>query len=76
MEILNTHLYVKDDFGENSVITSALDVKMEENTKPEETDGCCEESLVKDGKKCCKSKKGKNGQVIDSGLSKMFYESL
>ena len=76
MEILNTHLYVKDDFGENSVITSALDVKMEENTKPEETDGCCEESLVKDGKKCCKSKKGKNGQVIDSGLSKILLGVL
>ena len=76
MEILNTHLYVREDFGENSVITSALDAKMEEKTKSKETDSCCEKSLEEEGKKCCKSKKAKNGQVIDTGLSKILLGVL
>merc|ERR1712013_586948 len=29
------------------------------------------ESLEEKGKKCCKSKKSKNGQVIDTGLSQI-----
>merc|ERR1712130_826540 len=45
-------------------------VKPEEKTEPE--DSCCEKSLEEEGKKCCKSKKAKNGQVIDSGLSKIL----
>ena len=76
MEILNTRLYVREDFGENSVITSALDAKMEEKIKPKETDSCCEKSLEEEGKKCCKSKKAKNGQVIDTGLSKILLGVL
>ena len=47
-----------------------MNVKPEE--KPEEPEDCCEKSLQEDGKKCCKSKKAKNGQVIDSGLSKIL----
>ena len=70
MEILNTNLYSREDLKENSVIISAMNVKPEEN--PEEPEDCCEKSLQEDGKKCCKSKKAKNGQVIDSGLSKIL----
>ena len=70
MEILNTRLYSREDLKENSVIISAMNVKPEE--KPEEPEDCCEKSLQEDGKKCCKSKKAKNGQVIDSGLSKIL----
>merc|ERR1719234_1317910 len=69
MEILNTRLYSREDLKENSVIISAMNVKPEEE-KPE--DSCCEKSLQEEGKKCCKSKKAKNGQVIDSGLSKIL----
>jgi len=76
MEILNTRLYSREDFGENSVTTSALDVKIEDQTKPEEVDDCCEKTLDEDGKKCCKSKKAKNGQVIDTGLSKILLGVL
>ena len=76
MEILNTHLYKSEDFGENSLLTAALDTKMVENTKPKEEDDCCEKSFEEEGKKCCKSKKGKNGQVIDTGLSKILLGVL
>ena len=76
MEILNTHLYKSEDFGENSLLTAALDTKMVEKTKPKEEDDCCEKSLEEEGKKCCKSKKGKNGQVIDTGLSKILLGVL
>ena len=70
MEILNTRLYSREDMKENSIIISAMNVKPEEKTEPE--DSCCEKSLQEEGKKCCKSKKAKNGQVIDSGLSKIL----
>ena len=76
MEILNTNLYKSEDFGENSLLTAALDTKMVEKTKPKEEDDCCEKSLDEEGKKCCKSKKGKNGQVIDTGLSKILLGVL
>merc|ERR1719394_2455651 len=70
MEILNTRLYSREDLKENSVIISAMNVKPEE--KPQEPEDCCEKSLQENGKKCCKSKKAKNGQVIDSGFSKIL----
>ena len=76
MEILNTRLYSREDFGENSVINSALDAKIEERTEPDEADDCCEKTLDEDGKKCCKSKKAKNGQVIDTGLSEILLGVL
>ena len=77
MEILNTRLYSREDFGENSVITSALDAKIEDQTKSEgEGDDCCEKTLDEDGKKCCQSKEAKNGQVIDTGLSKILLGVL
>ena len=62
MEILNTKLYSKDDFGVGSVMTSALVAEIKEDKTKD--DDCCEESLEEKGKKCCKSKKSKNGQVI------------
>ena len=62
MEILNTNLYSKDDFGVGSVMTSALVAEIKEDKTKD--DDCCEESLEEKGKKCCKSKKSKNGQVI------------
>ena len=62
MEILNTKLYSKDDFGVGSVMTSALVAEIKEDKTRD--DDCCEESLEEKGKKCCKSKKSKNGQVI------------
>jgi len=71
MEILNTRLYSREDLAENSVIISAMNVEAEEKPETEKTDSCCEKSLKEDGKKCCKSK-AKNGQEIDSGLSKIL----
>ena len=68
MEILNTNMYSKEDMTENSVIAEALKVK-EATEKVEEIDDCCKETLNEEGKKCCKAK---NGQEIDSGLSKII----
>ena len=72
MEILNTRLYKREDLAENSVIISAMNVKPEEIKEPKENDSCCVKSLEEKGKKCCKNKKDQNGQVIDSGLSKIL----
>ena len=72
MEILNTRLYKREDLAENSVIISAMNVKAEEQKESKETVSCCVKSLEEEGKKCCKSKEAKNGQVIDSGLSKIL----
>ena len=70
MEILNTKMYSKEDMTENSVIAEALKVK-EATEKTEEIDDCCKKTLNEEGKKCCK-KKARNGQEIDSGLSKII----
>ena len=68
MEILNTHLYSKEDMTSNSVFASASKVKSVE--KSEDIDSCCEESLEKDGTKCCKSKANK--QEIKTKLSQII----
>ena len=70
MEILDTNLYSKAGMEDNSldsVIVSATDKKEEPSSNSE---SCCKESLEKDGKKCCKSKP-QNGDVVDTGLSKI-----
>ena len=70
MAILNTKMYSKEDMTENSVIAEALKVK-EATEKAEEIENCCEKTLNEEGIKCCK-KKARNGQEIDSGLSKII----
>ena len=70
MAILNTKMYSKEDMTENSVIAEALKVK-EAAEKAEEIDNCCKKTLNEEGIKCCK-KKARNGQEIDSGLSKII----
>merc|ERR1719296_546648 len=64
-EILNTGLYEKDKDKDEfwMTATKVAEEKIEENILE-----CCETSLAKDGKKCCKSK-SKDGSVVDSGLS-------
>lgn len=70
MEILNTQLFSKEDITENGIFATAAKVEAQENAASEMLDPCCEESLGEGGKKCCKSK-ARNGQLIDSGLSKV-----
>jgi len=54
MEILNTHLYSREDMRGNSVFVSASKVKSADKTESEELGlACCEESIEKDGEKCC-----------------------
>ena len=67
MEILNTHLFNQADIEEDSVMIAATKVIHAEILK-----SCCEKSLAEDGKKCCKGKEEKNGQVIDSGFSQVL----
>ena len=71
MEILNTCLYkaaaVKEQFW-----MRATKVASEKNVEADILD-CCESSMAKDGKKCCKSK-SKDGKFLDSGLSQVALE--
>ena len=71
MEILNTCLYnaaaVKEQFW-----MRATKVALEKNVEADILD-CCESSMAKDGKKCCKSK-SKDGKFLDSGLSQVVLE--
>jgi len=67
-EILNTGLYEMDKDKEefwNVATTVSEDEVIESNILE-----CCEKSLAKDGKKCCKSK-SKDGRLVDSGLSQV-----
>jgi len=67
-EILNTGLYEMDKDKEEFWMTAtkvAEEEKIEANILE-----CCEKSLAKDGKKCCKSK-SRDGSVVDSGLSQV-----
>ena len=69
-EILNTHLFKAEDNKEEFWM-SATKVAAEEKEKAEaEVLECCEKSMAKEGKKCCKSK-SKNGKLVDSGLSQV-----
>uniref|UniRef100_A0A7M5VE76 CobW C-terminal domain-containing protein n=1 Tax=Clytia hemisphaerica TaxID=252671 RepID=A0A7M5VE76_9CNID len=68
-EILNTNLYNKVEMDEDSVMCSATRIKAESNeVEPE----CCVKSVESGKKKCCKSKKAENKQIIDSGKSQLF----
>jgi len=74
MEILNTCLYNEEDMGENSLFATASRVEATEKVKvePEKVESCCTKSIEKEGKKCCKSKKAKVGQELDTGLSQII----
>jgi len=74
MEILNTRLYNEEDMGANSVFAEASRVKATETVKvePEKPESCCKKSVEDDKPKCCKSKKAKVGQEIDTGLSQII----
>jgi G3E family GTPase len=66
MEILNTHMFKAEDnkmefwMAASKVATEKVEAVLE----------CCETSMAKDGKKCCKSK-SKDGRLVDSGLSQV-----
>ena len=67
MDILNTRLY-KADQGKEEFWISASKVA-EEKIEAAMLE-CCEKSVAKDGKKCCKSK-NKDGKLLDTGLSQV-----
>ena len=67
MKILNTGLFKAED-NKNEFWMEATKVVTEE--KIEAVLECCETSMAKDGKKCCKSK-SKDGKMVDSGLSQV-----
>jgi len=71
MEILNTHLYSREEFEEGSVMISAMKAEAGEKIEAEATKSCCKKSLAEGGTRCCK-RKAKNGQLVDSGLSKVL----
>ena len=67
MEILNTRLYKAEKGKEEFWITAS---KVAEEKIEAAMLECCEKSVAKDGKKCCKSK-NKDGKLIDTGLSQV-----
>ena len=67
MDILNTRLY-KADQGKEEFWISASKVA-EEKIEAAMLE-CCEKSVAKDGKKCCKSQ-NKDGKLLDTGLSQV-----
>jgi len=73
LEILNTKLY-KADQNKDEFWIAASKVAAEEKIEAEFLE-CCEKSLVKDGKKCCKSQ-SKDGKLVDSGLSQVQLEVI
>jgi len=68
MEILNTRLYKAEKGKEEFWITAS---KVAEEKIEAAMLECCEKSVAKDGKKCCKSK-NKDGKLIDTGLSQVL----
>ena len=69
-EILNTHLFKAEDNKEEFWM-SATKVVAEEKIEADVLE-CCEKTMAKEGKKCCKSK-SKN--LVDSGLSQVGSKS-
>ena len=68
MEILDTRLYQADKEKEDFWVTASK-VQAEEKIEAAILE-CCERSLAKDGKKCCKSKR-KNENLVDTGISQV-----
>jgi len=66
MDILNTSMFKAEDHKEEFWMEAT---KIAEQEKAEANVlECCEKSMAKDGKKCCKSKDGK---LVNSGLSQV-----
>jgi len=72
MEILNTSLYKANKGNEEFWVSAA---KVAEEKIEVEWLECCEKSVAKDGKKCCKSK-NKDGKMVDTGLSQVLLGVL
>jgi len=72
LEILNTSLYKADEVKEEFWITAS---KVAEEKIEAVMLECCEKSVAKDGKKCCKSK-NKDGKLVDTGLSQVLLGVL
>ena len=68
MEILNTRLYKPVKGKEEFWIKATQEAEKIESVMLE----CCEQSVVKDGKKCCKSE-NKDGNFVDTGLSQVYH---
>merc|ERR1719290_172124 len=71
MEILDTCLYQANKEKEDFWVTASK-VQAEEKIEAAILD-CCEKSLAKGGKKCCKSK-SKNSNLVESGLSQVMLD--
>jgi len=71
-EILDTRLYTADKGKEEFWIAAS---KVAEEKIEAAILECCEKSVAKDGKKCCKSK-NKDGKLLDTGLSQVVLGVL
>jgi len=71
-DILNTRLYKADKEKEEFWIAAS---KVAEEKIEAAMLECCEKSVAKDGKKCCKSK-NKDGKLLDTGLSQVVLGVL
>ena len=67
MDILNTRLYKADKGKEEFWITASKEI--EEKIEVEMLQ-CCERSVAKDGRKCCRAE-NKDGKVLDTGISQV-----
>ena len=70
MEILNTRLY-KAEKGKEEFWMTASKVAEEEKIEAVLLE-CCEKSVSKNGKKCCKGQ-NKDGRLVDTGLSQVSF---
>jgi len=73
MEILNTDLY-KANGEKEEFWVNASKAEAEEKIEAAILE-CCERSMAKDGKKCCKSK-SKDVNLVDSGLSQVMLDVM
>jgi len=67
-DILNTRMFNAED-NKNEFWMAATKAAAEEKIEKEVLE-CCETTMAKEGKKCCKSK-SKDGKLVDSGLSQV-----
>ena len=72
-DILNTRMFNAED-NKNEFWMAATKAAAEEKIEKEVLE-CCETTMAKEGKKCCKSK-SKDGKLVDSGLSQVGFLNI
>ena len=72
-DILNTRMFNAED-NKNEFWMAATKAAAEEKIEKEVLE-CCETTMAKEGKKCCKSK-SKDGKLVDSGLSQVGFRNI